>query len=151
MWEPTPRARACACVHAAPEQASGVLAAAAVAAARAGVNGAGKTTQLQIIMGRIQADAGEVIKAKRKMKIAYLAQEFDVDPSHTVRETFTSVYSDQLKVRAGRVCVGPRQRAAVAVAGACTHARDSRCPSEAAACGAACAACWSMTWMRAVS
>lgn len=40
----------------------------------AGVNGAGKTTQLQIVMGRLQPDSGEVIKAKRNMKIAYLAQ-----------------------------------------------------------------------------
>ena len=40
----------------------------------AGVNGAGKTTQLQIIMGRVQPDAGEVIKAKRNMRVAYLAQ-----------------------------------------------------------------------------
>jgi len=40
----------------------------------AGVNGAGKTTQLQIILGKLQPDDGEVIKAKRNMKIAYLAQ-----------------------------------------------------------------------------
>jgi ABC-type Mn2+/Zn2+ transport system ATPase subunit len=38
------------------------------------VNGAGKTTQLQIVMGRLQPDGGEIIKAKRHMKIAYLAQ-----------------------------------------------------------------------------
>lgn len=43
----------------------------------AGVNGAGKTTQLQIIMGRLSPDAGEIIKAKRNMKIAYLAQVGD--------------------------------------------------------------------------
>jgi ATPase subunit of ABC transporter with duplicated ATPase domains len=41
---------------------------------RAGVNGAGKTTQLQIVMGRLQPDAGEVVKAKKNMKVAYLAQ-----------------------------------------------------------------------------
>jgi ABC-type Mn2+/Zn2+ transport system ATPase subunit len=39
-----------------------------------GVNGAGKTTQLQIVMGRLQPDTGEVVKAKRNMRIAYLAQ-----------------------------------------------------------------------------
>ncbi|KAJ9523392.1 hypothetical protein QJQ45_005295 [Haematococcus lacustris] len=63
-----------------------------------GVNGAGKTTQLQIVMGRLSPDSGEVVKAKRNMRIAYLAQEFDVTPSKTVREEFQSVYATQLKV-----------------------------------------------------
>eukprot|EP00878_Enallax_costatus_P031305 GHUV01034225.1.p1 GENE.GHUV01034225.1~~GHUV01034225.1.p1 ORF type:complete len:665 (+),score=134.63 GHUV01034225.1:184-2178(+) len=63
-----------------------------------GVNGAGKTTQLQIVMGRLQPDGGEVIKAKRNMKVAYLAQEFDVDPTRTVREEFYSVYNKQLAI-----------------------------------------------------
>ncbi len=40
----------------------------------AGVNGAGKTTQLQVVMGRLSPDSGEIIKAKRNMRIAYLAQ-----------------------------------------------------------------------------
>ncbi|KAG2431609.1 hypothetical protein HYH02_013302 [Chlamydomonas schloesseri] len=64
-----------------------------------GVNGAGKTTQLQIIMGRLQADSGEVVKARRNMRIAYLAQEFDVQPGRTVREEFYSVYEMQMKVK----------------------------------------------------
>ncbi|GLI58502.1 hypothetical protein VaNZ11_000233, partial [Volvox africanus] len=64
-----------------------------------GVNGAGKTTQLQIIMGRLQPDSGEVIKARRNMRIAYLAQEFDVQPGRTVREEFYSVYETQLKIK----------------------------------------------------
>lgn len=64
----------------------------------AGVNGAGKTTQLQIVMGRLQPDSGEVVKAKKNMKIAYLAQEFDVVPTRTVREEFYSVYDQQVKV-----------------------------------------------------
>ncbi len=50
-----------------------------------GVNGAGKTTQLQIITGQLEPDAGEVIKARHNMKIAHLTQEFDVVPSRTVR------------------------------------------------------------------
>ena len=51
----------------------------------AGVNGAGKTTQLQIITGELTPDGGEIIKAKSNMRIAYLTQEFDVKPTRTVR------------------------------------------------------------------
>ena len=35
--------------------------------------------------GRLQPDAGQVVKAKASMKIAHLTQEFDVVPSRTVR------------------------------------------------------------------
>ena len=51
----------------------------------AGVNGAGKTTQLQIITGALQPDSGAVLKERPNMKIAYLTQEFDVVPTRTVR------------------------------------------------------------------
>ena len=61
-----------------------------------GVNGAGKTTQLQIITGALQPDAGNVIKAKDNMRIAYLTQEFDVTPSNTVREEFMSAFGEQV-------------------------------------------------------
>jgi ATPase subunit of ABC transporter with duplicated ATPase domains len=67
-----------------------------------GVNGAGKTTQLQIVMGKLQADGGEVVRARKNMRIAYLAQEFDVDPRRTVREEFLSVFESQLRVERER-------------------------------------------------
>ena len=51
----------------------------------AGINGAGKTTQLQIIAGALEADSGSVIKERPNMKIAYLTQEFDVVATRTVR------------------------------------------------------------------
>jgi ATPase subunit of ABC transporter with duplicated ATPase domains len=63
-----------------------------------GVNGAGKTTQLKIIAGEEEADAGSVIKAKENMKIAFLTQEFEVVPSRTVREEFMSAFEEQMKV-----------------------------------------------------
>ena len=59
-----------------------------------GVNGAGKTTQLQIIMGNLIPLSGEIARAKRDMKIAYLKQEFDVEGSRTVREEFRSVFTE---------------------------------------------------------
>ena len=49
------------------------------------MNGAGKTTQLQIITGALQPDSGAVVKEKANMKISYLTQEFDVEPTRTVR------------------------------------------------------------------
>lgn len=50
-----------------------------------GVNGAGKSTQLKIIAGEIEPTSGEVIRPN-SLRIAYLNQEFDVDPTRTVRE-----------------------------------------------------------------
>jgi ATPase subunit of ABC transporter with duplicated ATPase domains len=63
-----------------------------------GVNGAGKTTQLQVITGALLPDSGEVVKARQNMKIAYLTQEFDVEPSRTVREEFMSAFSAQINL-----------------------------------------------------
>lgn len=63
-----------------------------------GINGAGKTTQLKVITGSLIPDSGEVLRAKQSMRIAYLTQEFDVEPSRTVREEFMSAFEDQLDV-----------------------------------------------------
>jgi ATPase subunit of ABC transporter with duplicated ATPase domains len=63
-----------------------------------GVNGAGKTTQLQIIAGALEPDEGAVLRQSPSMKIAYLTQEFDVCPTHTVREEFMSAFADQMAV-----------------------------------------------------
>jgi ATP-binding cassette subfamily F protein 3 len=58
-----------------------------------GVNGAGKSTQLKIIAGEIEPTTGEVIRPS-SLKIAYLTQEFEVDPSRTVREEFWTVFAE---------------------------------------------------------
>ncbi len=52
-----------------------------------GVNGAGKSTQLKIIAGEMEPTTGEVIRPA-SLHIAYLTQEFEVDPTRTVKEEF---------------------------------------------------------------
>jgi ATP-binding cassette, subfamily F, member 3 len=58
-----------------------------------GVNGAGKSTQLKIIAGEMEPTTGEVIRPN-SLKIAYLTQEFEVDPNRTVREEFWTVFHE---------------------------------------------------------
>lgn len=58
-----------------------------------GVNGAGKSTQLKIIMGDIEPTAGEIIRPA-SLHIGYLTQEFEVDPSRTVKEEFWTVFGE---------------------------------------------------------
>ncbi len=58
-----------------------------------GVNGAGKSTQLKIIMGQVEPTTGQIIRPS-SYHIAYLTQEFEVDPSRTVREEFWTVFSE---------------------------------------------------------
>ncbi len=64
-----------------------------------GVNGAGKSTQLRIIMGEVEPTTGEVI-APADYHVAYLTQEFEVDPSRTVREEFWTVFTEANKTHA---------------------------------------------------
>jgi ATP-binding cassette subfamily F protein 3 len=63
-----------------------------------GVNGAGKSTQMRIIMGEVEPTAGEIIRPS-SLKIAYLTQEFDVDPAHTVRKELWSVFQEANEVQ----------------------------------------------------
>jgi len=50
-----------------------------------GRNGSGKSTFLKILFGSVQADSGEVIRA-RDLVVGYLPQEFTLDPELTVGE-----------------------------------------------------------------
>jgi len=57
-----------------------------------GVNGAGKSTQLKIISGQMEPTDGEIIRPA-SLHIAYLSQEFEVEPTHTVREELWTVFT----------------------------------------------------------
>ena len=63
-----------------------------------GVNGAGKSTQLKIITGEVEPTSGEVIRPS-SLKIAYLTQEFEVEPTRTVKEEFWTVFTEANKVQ----------------------------------------------------
>ncbi len=65
-----------------------------------GVNGAGKSTQLKIIMGQIEPTSGEVIRPA-DLHMGYLTQEFEVEPSRTVREEFWTVFAEANQVQYG--------------------------------------------------
>ncbi len=62
-----------------------------------GVNGAGKSTQLKIITGEVEPTSGEVIRPA-SLHIAYLTQEFEVEPTRTVREEFWTVFTEANEV-----------------------------------------------------
>ena len=58
-----------------------------------GVNGAGKSTQMRIIAGLEEPSSGQVVK-QGEPRIAYLQQEFDVDPQRTVREELFQAFGE---------------------------------------------------------
>lgn len=62
-----------------------------------GVNGAGKSTQLKIITEEIEPTSGEVIRPA-SLHMAYLTQEFEVNPHRTVKEEFWTVFTDANKI-----------------------------------------------------
>ncbi|MGK7947421.1 MAG: ABC-F family ATP-binding cassette domain-containing protein [Xenococcaceae cyanobacterium] len=62
-----------------------------------GVNGAGKSTQLKIVTGEVEPTSGEVIRPA-SLHIAYLTQEFEVEPTRTVREEFWTVFTEANEV-----------------------------------------------------
>ncbi|MFM7734272.1 MAG: ABC-F family ATP-binding cassette domain-containing protein [Cyanobium sp.] len=62
-----------------------------------GVNGAGKSTQLRIIAGLEEATSGQLVK-QGDPRIAYLQQEFAVDPRRTVRQELFQAFGEAAEV-----------------------------------------------------
>ena len=62
-------------------------------AAVVGINGAGKSPLLKIIIGEMEADSGEVVLAKGKT-IGYLAQHQDLNSDHTIYQELLTVKQD---------------------------------------------------------
>ncbi|MBF2083446.1 ABC-F family ATP-binding cassette domain-containing protein [Thermoleptolyngbya sp. C42_A2020_037] len=65
-----------------------------------GVNGAGKSTQLKIIAGEMEPTTGEIIRPA-SLHIAYLTQEFEVDPNRTVRDEFWRAFAEVNQIHEG--------------------------------------------------
>jgi ATP-binding cassette subfamily F protein 3 len=62
-----------------------------------GVNGAGKSTQMRIIAGLEEPSSGQVVR-KGDPRIAYLQQEFDVDPLRSVRQELFQAIGEAAEV-----------------------------------------------------
>lgn len=78
-----------------------------------GINGAGKTTLLKIMAGAMTPDAGEVVSA-RGLRVAYLPQEFALEPGKTVRESVMEGVADLVKLLADYNDLGTRLETATA-------------------------------------
>ena len=62
-----------------------------------GVNGAGKSTQLRLIAGHEEPSGGQVVR-QGEPRIAYLQQEFDVNPDRTVRQELFQAFGEAASV-----------------------------------------------------
>ncbi|MEB3243020.1 MAG: ABC-F family ATP-binding cassette domain-containing protein [Cyanobacteriota bacterium] len=62
-----------------------------------GVNGAGKSTQLRILAGLEEPTSGQVVR-QGEPRIAFLQQEFDVNPLRTVRQELFQAFREAASV-----------------------------------------------------
>lgn len=63
-----------------------------------GANGTGKTTQFKIIMGEVEPSTGEIYKPSG-LRIAYLTQEFELDPANTVRDELLCAFAEAHEIK----------------------------------------------------
>ncbi len=70
-----------------------------------GVNGAGKSTQLKIVAGEIEPTAGQVVKPAG-LKVAYLAQEFALDPKRTVQAELWQAFREAAQAQQELAAIG---------------------------------------------
>ncbi len=66
-------------------------------AAIVGINGAGKTTLLRMIMGQLEPDEGEITFSK-DTTVGYLAQNQNIDSSHTIYEELKEMKMDVIRL-----------------------------------------------------
>lgn len=64
-----------------------------------GANGTGKTTQFKIFMGEVEPTSGDVFKPSGS-RIAYLTQEFELDPANTVRDELLTTFTEAHRIKA---------------------------------------------------
>jgi len=62
-----------------------------------GVNGAGKSTQMRLIAGHEEPSSGQVVR-QGEPRIAFLQQEFDVDPDRSVRQELFQAFGEAATV-----------------------------------------------------
>lgn len=62
-----------------------------------GPNGCGKTTLLRILTGQEPSDSGTVARTRPDLRIGYLPQSFELDPSLTIAEAVMPVSSRQME------------------------------------------------------
>jgi ATP-binding cassette subfamily F protein 3 len=67
-----------------------------------GVNGGGKTTQLRILSGEMEATSGDVVKSSKDLRVAILRQEFvdELEMERSLFDEFMSVFKEELIILA---------------------------------------------------
>lgn len=63
-------------------------------------NGTGKTSLMRILAGKDKSDSGGSIKFLKEIRIAFLEQEFEHDPEHSIGETvFNGDFEQELRAK----------------------------------------------------